>query len=208
MPLASQTALEFFTSPTTVAATAVGFATPTLLEAAGILSGQSAVAYYAEIHSMPLNAFCHTAGMPVVAYGTLIAIPMCVRADLTSYLLIQRSLYLAYMAHYIMISWKIGLLSSAVYIVPLLLAQQQTNEVFMMIGNPKVLSWRESEKHQLARAYLLFYGMLAAGGALTLQEGIGHYMSGDPASRPEGVLNAVLYAMYFSTSHVADYLGR
>ena len=206
MPLASQTALEFFACPTTIAAIAVGVLTPTILENAGLLVGQAGVAYYAEIHTTPLNAFCHTAGMPVVAYGSLIAIPMCVRAGVTSYLLIQRSLYVAYMTHYIVISWKVGLLTSAVYLVPLVLAQQHTYEVFRTWnGRPKLLGSKTNEVHQMARMYLLIYGVLVTGGALTLQEGLGHHLSGDPYSRLEGVLNAVMYAIYFSTSHISQY---
>ena len=37
--------------------------------------------------------------------------------------------------------------------------------------------------------------------ALGIQEGVGHYIGGDIASRPEGVLNAIVYAMYFSVGH-------
>ena len=38
--------------------------------------------------------------------------------------------------------------------------------------------------------------------ALIIQEYFGHYMGGDEPSRPEGVLNAILYAKYYSIYHI------
>jgi hypothetical protein len=38
--------------------------------------------------------------------------------------------------------------------------------------------------------------------ALTLQEVLGHWLSGDPQSRVEAIPNAILYAMYYSVSHI------
>ena len=38
--------------------------------------------------------------------------------------------------------------------------------------------------------------------SLICQEVVGHYFAGDIPSRSEGVLNAVIYAMYFSVSHL------
>jgi hypothetical protein len=51
------------------------------------------------------------------------------------------------------------------------------------------------------RWWLFKKGFITSFLALGFQEGIGHYIGGDIPSRPEGVLNAIVYAMYFSVCH-------
>ena len=48
---------------------------------------------------------------------------------------------------------------------------------------------------------MLTNGLMISGVGLGLQEVIGHWWGGDIASRPEGVPNAILYAMYFCATH-------
>ncbi len=42
-------------------------------------------------------------------------------------------------------------------------------------------------------------------GSLVIQESIGHYIGGDPPSRPEAVPNAIVYACYYSVNHLRDF---
>jgi len=47
--------------------------------------------------------------------------------------------------------------------------------------------------------YDVMFGMGFSTTALVIQEVVGHKMGGDPPSRIEGIPNAILYAIYFST---------
>ena len=173
---------------------------PLLMEKGGFITGQKGVDYYAEIHTTDLNAFCHSAGMPVVAYGSLLTVPLIWSGSWRSYVVVQRNIYLVYMAHYMTINWKVGLLTSAVYSVPLMLAQQSTKRIFSSLS-PRG-SLLQKNFHVFARIQLGLFGLMVLTAALTLQETIGHLLSGDVPSRPEGIINAMIYAIYFSVSHV------
>lgn len=52
------------------------------------------------------------------------------------------------------------------------------------------------------RKYLLKKGVCYSGYGLIFQEVFGHMIGGDIASRPEAILNAIVYAMYFSANHM------
>ena len=49
--------------------------------------------YYAEVHTKPLNSYCHTIGMPFTIYGMLLWIPMIFERDYKDYKKIQQFLY-------------------------------------------------------------------------------------------------------------------
>ena len=47
----------------------------------------------------------------------------------------------------------------------------------------------------------MMQGLLISFIALICQEFYGHYLGGDDPSRPEGVLNAIMYAKFYSIGH-------
>ena len=53
--------------------------------------------------------------------------------------------------------------------------------------------------------YLLKKGLLYSTLGLTFQEGFGHWLNCDIPSRPKAVVNAIVYYMYFSSTHVLGY---
>ena len=157
-----------------------GLIVPSILNGlTGMLVGEAAVEYYAEVHQMPLNKYIHTLFMPAATSGALLLIPAVFKMDKYDANLCQTSLYLMYMSHYTSMNLWIGLRIAFVYYFAL----------------------------RYAKMYYIHYesarkkGLPIVLGALFIQEIIGHYLSGDPASRLEGIPNAILYAVHFSVSH-------
>ena len=176
---------------------------PRLLSNSGFLVGEEGVDYYAEIHTTTLNSVVHTLGMPFVAYGALTAVPGLWRGPVRSYHKLQEFVYIAYMSHYITINRQVGIAVSIIYYVPLELARQNTRRAFWhLCAANEEASTEHVVEYDFVRLNRVCYGTLIAFTALLLQEVVGHSMSGDAASRPEGVFNAILYAMYFSVSHL------
>jgi hypothetical protein len=175
---------------------------PTCLRYLGFLTGQDGVDYYAEIHTSQLNCIIHTIGMPFVAYGSLLIVPALTRAGPRRYAIIQRCIYVAYMGHYMTINAHIGLLTAAVYAVPTRMAVIKTKDIFEGMCSKDRIEPMHVIKYDFARLNCVCYGLLIMASALTLQESLGHTLGGDVQSRPEGVLNALMYAIYFSISHL------
>ena len=177
-----------------------GIIVPHILSLCGAAIGQSGVDYYAEIHTKPLNSYCHTIGMPFTIYGMLLWIPVLFNLSNRQYINIQKFLYTSYMTHYIFMDYAIGGATAVVYSVPLYYARKKMNSTFLYLEN------NGSDKHstvwEYARMHLFIKGLMVSSGALILQECLGHWLSGDQASRAEAVPNAILYAMYYSISHI------
>ena len=85
------------------------------------------------------------------------------------------------MTHYLLINPFIGALTSILYYYPLFYAKLDYKNKVM---------------------YPFTSGLFISTIALTIQEVFGHWLSGDPLSRIEGVPNAILYSMYYSVSHL------
>tara|TARA_Y100000389_G_C17470954_1_gene530750 strand:- start:13191 stop:13757 length:567 start_codon:yes stop_codon:yes gene_type:complete len=175
---------------------------PNCLKYLGFLTGQNGVDYYAEIHTSPLNCIIHTIGMPFVAYGSLLIIPSISRAAASHYVTIQRCIYVAYMGHYFTIDPRIGAFTAVVYAIPTAMAVIKTKNVFEEMCSNDTIKPMQVIKYDFARLNCACYGLLIMMSALTLQESLGHTLGGDKQSRPEGILNALIYAIYFSISHL------
>ena len=52
--------------------------------------------------------------------------------------------------------------------------------------------------------YCFIYGFGISFISLSIQEIFGHYIGGDAPSRLEGIPNAILYANYYSVSHLLE----
>ena len=169
----------------------------------GVLTGKEGVDYYAEVHTTALNSYCHTIGMPFTIYGMLLWIPMLTKRSWPKYNHIQDCLYAMYMAHYICIHPRVGFLTALVYSVPLYYAK---NDVRTQFGQFDYLMLDLPVEHikgyDYQRLRVFVKGVCISTIALVFQELVGHWLSGDPASRIEGIPNAIMYAMYYSVSHI------
>lgn len=176
-------------------------AAPKLLSAAGLETGLPAVQYYSEIHTSQINSLIHTFGMPFVAYGSLLIVPVLWNGTVRSYVFVQKAVYITFMSHYVAIDPRVGIVASLVYLAPTHFAIQETKQVCKDVDEDGLCSPRSASEREFMRIALACKGLLMMGAALVAQEFFGHYLCGDAASRPEGVLNAMLYAKYYSISH-------
>ena len=174
---------------------------PKLLSAAGIETGLPAVQYYAEIHTSPVNALIHTLGMPFVAYGSLLIVPVLWNGTVRSYIFAQKAIYITYMSHYSSIDPKIGMAASLIYLAPTYFAVRETQSIGHDAEGDEICTPRSKANRVFSRMCVACKGALVMCAALAIQEVCGHYLCGDQASRPEGVVNAMLYAKFFSVSH-------
>ncbi|MAR50585.1 MAG: hypothetical protein CML42_05620 [Rhodobacteraceae bacterium] len=147
--------------------------------------GQTGVDYYAEAHLSSWNARIHTMGMPFTIFGILQWIPTLLGLNYNQSKMLAYNLYTLYAGHYFRIDKRVFLMYLMFYYLPLKYAINEYK-----IHNPSTLRW-----------WLFKKGFITSFLALGIQEGVGHYIGGDIASRPEGVLNAIVYAMYFSVGH-------
>ena len=159
-----------------------GFNACYLMDLAGICNSHKGVEYYGQIHQTTQNIIVHVIGMPFTVYGILLWVPTLVMCTPENAWQVQAGLYLLYLGHYIRMDLE-------------------TTKYVIIMFSPAVLL---SFVTYTPGLYGFGIGFAISFVALVFQEVIGHYMSGDKASRIEGVPNAVLYAIYFS----ADSLKR
>ena len=167
--------------------TSVGLFLTNILNIFGILSGETGIEYYAEAHLSSWNSWVHTIGMPFTFYGISCWVPallsMIRLLSNKNRTKMQLSIWYIYAAHYMSIDIKRGLLCIAFYLYPSYRAYTKT-------------------KHSSNNFKLFLHGFLVSFASLVFQEIVGHYMGGDIPSRPEGVLNAILYSVIYSTYHI------
>lgn len=159
-----------------------GIIFPYILKYNNVLVGIDGVNYYAEVHTSYLNSIIHTIFMPFTIYGILLWVPRLCSLNLNHSIRLQQFLYTAYMTHYMLINFTIGILTSLYYILPLYAAKL----TYLNFYNKKI-------------GYTGFKIMTVA---LLIQEVFGHWIGCDNLSRFEGVPNAILYAMYYSVHHL------
>ena len=165
----------------------IGLFLTNILNVCGILSGEEGINYYAEAHLSTWNSWMHTIGMPFTFYGISCWVP----ALFNTIQLISKNgrnnmqLYIWYvcMLHYMTIDFKRGLVCLAFYLYPAYKAYMKT--------------------HATTSNFKLFlHGFIISASSLVFQEIVGHYIGGDIPSRPEGVMNAILYSVIYSTYHI------
>jgi uncharacterized membrane protein YGL010W len=145
----------------------------------GMRSLQDGVDYYAEVHTSPFNSYIHTIGMPFTAYGILLWICNVFQLTMEEAKCFLCAVLIIYTVHYSYINTYIALLVMTYYSVP----------VYFVIRD--LPTYNEP-----------LNGLGTAVSALVFQEVIGHYLGGDPPSRLEAIPNAILYAPYYSISHL------
>ena len=184
----------------------LGTVLPYLFNLSGVLIGDAGVNHYAEVHTTALNSYCHSMGMPIFIYGTLLWFPVIFN-DNYNYKLytdIQRLLYTTYITHYISIDYTIGTAVGVVYAVPLYYAYHMIKNIFDLVQDTNDYKVQRSfnDTFNYIRVHVFVYGFSIAFAAMVFQEVFGHWLSGDPQSRLESVPNAILYAIYYSISHI------
>ena len=170
-----------------IGATFIGLFLTNILNVCGILSGEEGINYYAEAHLSTWNSWMHTIGMPFTFYGISCWVP----ALFNTFQLISKNgrnnmqlyIWYVYMLHYMTIDFKRGLVCLAFYLYPAYKAYMKT--------------------HTTTSNFKLFlHGFIISALSLVFQEIVGHYIGGDIPSRPEGVMNAILYSVIYSTYHI------
>lgn len=162
-----------------------GYGTNYILPYLGVYSGKKAVDYYAEVHTRRQNVVVHIIGMPFTITGMTLWIPALLQIVFgTPPFLTQHCLYCFYLGLYSYISLDVCVYYSFMYY-----------PAVMFGGYLYTGGWND-----------VLIGLVISTIALVLQEFVGHKMSGDPPSRPEAVLNAILYAKYFSAKSLKNIL--
>ena len=132
----------------------------------------------------------HTIGMPFTFYGISCWVPallsMIRLLSKHNQSKMQLSVWYIYIIHYMTIDLKRALLCIMFYLYPAYRAYKKTTNETPTISNFK----------------LFLHGFVISFLSLLFQETIGHYMGGDMPSRPEGVFNAILYSIIYSTYHI------
>ena len=95
-----------------------GFISHIIFSLFGILHHNEGVNYYAEVHTTRWNAYIHTIGMPFTIYGMLLWIPSLLCNSSYDAKRLQKSLYIMYMSHYLIINAYITLGIMIMYIGP------------------------------------------------------------------------------------------
>ena len=155
----------------------------------GNLISYEGVKYYGEVHLSFWNSLIHTIFMPYTIYGMLLWIPAVFTKNCLVANNIQFCIYLMYMSHYIYsLNSFIGICVALYYSIPL--------NYGMICYNLKY-----------SRLQLFMNGIFISTISLIIQEVFGHYIGGDQLSRFEGIPNAILYAMYYSVSHLFRFIN-
>ena len=158
----------------------LGYHFSIILNFIGIVNGQEGVDYYGEAHLSQWNSLIHTLFMPFTIYGFLLAIPALLNLNNEYTNQLQNHIYIFYISHYISINLFYGLAFALIYDLPLTFAQYEYKN----------------------NRYTLIKGLIISSSCLIIQEYVGHYLGNDMNSRWEGVLNAILYANYYSISSI------
>ena len=180
--------------------------------------GQKGVSYYGEAHLSPWNAWIHTCMMPFSIYGILLWIPALLRLNPNYARKLIWFLYYLWGGHYYDMN-KLGALMYFCmywYTVNKAVENYKLDYEKIAYGEEKKIECSSPrvnhDYNALAKKintkatwYLFKKGLLYSTLGLTFQEGFGHWLGGDIPSRPEAVLNAIVYAMYFSSAHMLGY---
>ena len=174
--------------------------------------GQKGVSYYGEAHLSPWNAWIHTLVMPFSIYGMLLWIPALLRLNPKNARKLIWFLYYLWGGHY----YEINKLGALMYFCMYWYTVNQATKNYWIEYNR--ICDDDDKKNDCdkdialvnkintkANWYLFKKGILYSTAGLVFQEGFGHWIGGDIPSRPEAVLNAIVYAMYFSSAHMLGY---
>lgn len=150
----------------------------------GMLSGKEAVLYYAEIHQNIYNEILHRITMPFAAYYFLSGVPPLIGLSYENSNKLRSYIYITILSHYaVAINFQKTIIVASVYL-PTLYMSIKTHKEYGMIRNFAI--------SQVMKACMI----------MVLVETIGHGLLEDVHSRPEGVINAILYSSYFAVNGI------
>lgn len=157
-----------------------------ILDLFNIPSLQKGVDFYAEVHQSFWNALIHTFFMLGTMFGMFLWVPALLNCDPNTAKKYRNFTCLIYIGHYIQISLFTSFFVCAWYY-----------KVYKYSENVYASNYKTKKSN-------FVYGLLFSIISLFIQETLGHYIGGDPASRLTfwPILNAVLYAPYFSVDHL------
>lgn len=151
----------------------------------GMLSGKEAVLYYAEIHQDFYNEMLHRITMPFAAYYFLTGVPPLIGLSYENSNKLRYYFYITLLTHYaVAINFQKTLIVFSVYAPVLFLSVNSHNHN----GHT-----RNFAINNVAKASVI----------MVLVETIGHGLLEDIHSRPEGVINAILYSSYFAVNGIS-----
>ena len=153
-----------------------------------MLTGSDGLEYYTEAHLTKWNSNVHTICMPFSMYGLLLSIPSFFGISSDQAKILAKCLYIFYIGHYLTLDAYVTLLYICMYYPTVKFGLNYFN-------NNDIINHRKST---------FIKGVVISSISLGTQELLGHYYSGDMPSRPEGVLNAILYAIYFSVHNLIN----
>lgn len=163
-----------------------------------VLVGQKGVDYYGEAHLSSWNSWIHTICMPVTIYGILYWFVPLFTIHKTKTKELIWFLYFLYGGHYLRISLIGTLFYYLMYFyVAKYSVKHINNDVLLLTNRSETIN----NYNIRIRLYLIKKGLIISTTSLFIQEFIGHTFGGDIQSRPEAVLNAIIYATYYSANH-------
>lgn len=160
-----------------------GMLVTSILNGIGMLNGLEGIDYYAEVHQTRWNRIVHTIGMPFTFYGISCWFPALFGLRNIEKNRMQKFFWTLFVVHYISIDFFRGMFCLLYYIYPAFLAYKRT-------------------RYTITDRDLFIHGFLVSTASLIFQEYVGHYLGGDDPSRLEGVPNAIIYSVYYSTYHL------
>jgi hypothetical protein len=164
-----------------------------------MLVGKKGVAYYSEAHLSKWNAWIHTLGMPLSMYGMLFWIPALFNLNVSRSQKMIWFLYYMYGGHYLRINKKHAATYYLLYFYVTMYASMQ----YKLNAAEYLKSKSMQQYYSSIRNFLVTKGIAITTGGLLFQETVGHWLSTDMDSRFEAIPNAILYAIYFSASHMS-----
>lgn len=148
----------------------------------GIYNQWDGVYYYAEVHLSKFNCLIHTLFMPFTMLGLYVLVPAILGLAPATSKKFKRLLMAFHFGLYCQLSVPIAILCCLFYFIPFV----YSDKLYLELGT---------------RLNRLLVGFAIAFSALFVQEFFGHWLGGDGASRVEGVVNAIFYAMFFAVAH-------
>lgn len=174
-----------------------GMIIPFFFKMCGMKIGTEGVEYYGEVHLTFWNSFIHTLFMPFTISGILIAFPALLRCNKAETYHVRYFLFCFYFGHYIIaLNPLIACVTMYYYYSVLDFVNKHINlDDLDMLQKKSVGLFHKNN-------LLLLFGLTIMTTSLIIQELVGHKYGGDDPSRIEAVPNAILYAMYYSVSHL------
>ena len=157
---------------------------PKLLDFLNITNGLAAVQYYGEVHQHPTNKMLHMVLLPWACCGFSLGVPALFKMSVKYAGVLRNFLYITYFVHYSGMNNLIAMIYAIIYFPPLIISHYYYKPTLTVAAQ----------------------GLGLATGLMLFMEIVGHTFYEIDNSRPEGVLNAILYSHYFISYEWAKFI--